>query len=56
MTEIEASVGQNIEEISEFGRGNMACGWRILLEKYNERVLGVKIDRSLFIEILTNLQ
>jgi hypothetical protein len=53
---IEAFVGQNVEEISEFGRGNLAQGWRKLLEKYNERVLAVETDRSLLIEIPANLQ
>jgi len=53
---IEAFVGQNVEEISEFGRGNLSYGWRTLLEKYNERVLAVETDRSLLIEIPANLQ
>ncbi|OUM87550.1 MAG: hypothetical protein BAA01_06565 [Bacillus thermozeamaize] len=53
---IEAFVGQNVEEICEFGRGNLARGWKTLLEKYNERVLAVETDRSLLIDIPANLQ
>lgn len=52
---IEAFVGQNIEELSEFGRGNLSQGWKTLLEKYNERVIEVETDRSLLIEIPANL-
>lgn len=53
---IEAFVGQNIEEINEFARGHLSHGWKALLERYNERVLGVETDRSLLIEIPANLQ
>lgn len=53
---IEAFVGQNIEEMNEFGRNSLSHGWRNLLEKYNERVLAVETDRSLLIEIPANLQ
>ncbi|GAB6151534.1 hypothetical protein JCM17380_02840 [Desulfosporosinus burensis] len=53
---IEAFVGQNIEEMNEFGRISLSHGWRNLLEMYNERVLAVETDRSLLIEIPANLQ
>ena len=55
ITSIESFVGQNIEELGEFGKANLATGFRALLERYNERVEAVEPDRSLLIEIPTNL-
>lgn len=52
---IETFVGQNIEELSEFGKLNLANEFRLLLEKYNERVTQAETDRSLLIEIPENL-
>lgn len=53
---IENFVGQNLEELGEFGKANLAKGIRKLLETYNERVAAVEADRSLLIEIPENLQ
>lgn len=52
---IEAFVGQNIDEIGEFGKANIASGLRLLLETYNQRVGAVETNRSLLIEIPENL-
>lgn len=55
ITSIEAFVGQNIEEIGEFSRPDIARGLLALLETYNSRVREVEIDPSLLFEIPTNL-
>ena len=52
---IEAFVGQNVEELSEFGKANLSVEFRRLLETYNDRVSKIEIDRSLLIEIPENL-
>lgn len=52
---IESFLGQNIEELGEFGRANLATGFRQLLAKYNERVSNVENDRSLLIGMPANL-
>ncbi|MEK7996797.1 MAG: DUF4928 family protein [Planctomycetota bacterium] len=52
---IEQFVGQNIEEIGEFGRAALAQNIKALLEKYNERVAAAETDRSLLIQIPDNL-
>lgn len=52
---IENFVGQNLEELGEFGKANLATGILKLLEKYNERVAAVEADRSLLIEVPENL-
>ena len=52
---IESFVGQNIEELGEFGKGGLAEGFRKLLETYNERVGEVETDRSLLIRLPENL-
>ncbi len=52
---IESFVGQNIEELGEFGQHNLAEGFRRLLVKYNERVAIVEADRSLLINTPANL-
>jgi hypothetical protein len=41
--------------VGEFGKAALAKNLRALLEKYNERVFAVEIDRSLLIEIPENL-
>lgn len=52
---LEQFVGQNIEEIGEFGKVALAKNIRALFEKYNERVLAVETDRSLLVEVPTNI-
>ena len=52
---IESFVGQNIEELGGFGRLDLANRFRELLEKYNERVGDVEVDRSLLIGLPANL-
>ena len=52
---IELFVGQNIEELGEFGQSSLAVGFRNLLAKYNERVAIVEADRSLLINTPVNL-
>lgn len=53
---IEAFVGQNIEEIGEYGKATIATGFRLLLEMYNTRVAEVETNLSLLIDIPENLQ
>jgi DNA (cytosine-5)-methyltransferase 1 len=55
ISSLEQFVGQNVEEIGEFGKAALAKNIRALLEKYNDRVLEVETDRSLLIEIPTNI-
>ena len=52
---IETFVGQNIEEISEFGQRSLASEFRRLLDTYNNRVAAIETDRSLQIVIPENL-
>jgi hypothetical protein len=52
---LEQFVGQNIEEIGEFGKDALRRNVKALLEKYNERVAEKETDRSLLIEIPENL-
>ncbi len=52
---LEQFVGQNLEEIGEFGREALRKNIKALLEKYNERVLEKETDRSLLIDIPENL-
>jgi DNA (cytosine-5)-methyltransferase 1 len=52
---LEQFIGQNVEELGEFGKAALAKTLRTLLEKYNERVDAVQTDRSLLIEIPENL-
>lgn len=52
---IETFVSQNLEELSEFKTEGLISGFRLLLEKYNERVDAVETDKSLMIEIPPNL-
>lgn len=55
ISSLEQFVGQNIEEIGEFGKSALAKNVKALLEKYNERVLAIETDRSLLIDIPGNL-
>jgi hypothetical protein len=52
---IEAFIGQNIDELSMFSTGKMALEFKRLLQKYNERVDAVERDKSLLIDIPSNL-
>lgn len=55
ISSLEQFVGQNIEEIGEFGKEALRKNVKALLEKYNERVADKESDRSLLIEIPENL-
>lgn len=52
---LEAFVGQNLEELSGFKQASLASGFRTLLDAYNTRVQEAESDRSLLIEIPSNL-
>ena len=52
---IESFVAQNIEEISKFSRNAVVDGLRRLLEMYNTRVNAAGIDKTMMIEIPSNL-
>jgi hypothetical protein len=52
---LEQFVGQNIEEIGEFGKEALQKNVKALLETYNKRVADKETDRSLLIEIPENL-
>lgn len=52
---IESFVAQNVEELSIFSKGKLVGGFRLLLEKYNERVNKVEPDKSMLIELPRNL-
>lgn len=53
---IESFVAQNLEELSMFSKDKLTGGFRLLLEKYNERVDQIESDKSMLIEIPRNLQ
>lgn len=54
VTSVEAFVGQNVDEMSHFGKGaSTALGQ--LLRRYNERVDAVETDNSFMIDIPENL-
>jgi len=52
---LEQFVGQNIEELSGFGKASLSSIIKALLERYNERVDAVETDKSLLICIPGNL-
>jgi hypothetical protein len=52
---IESFVATNIDELTEFGGDKLKGGLRRLLEKYNERVGLLLEDKSMLIEIPSNL-
>lgn len=52
---IESFVANNIEEQSQFAKNELVSGFRRLLEKYNERVNAIELDKSLLIEIPRSL-
>jgi len=53
---IESFIANNIEELSTFGKGSLVSGFRRLLETYNRRVAEVETDKSMLIEIPSNLR
>ncbi len=53
---IESFVATNIDELCEFDGDQLKSGFRKLLEKYNERVDDVELDKSMLIEIPMNLE
>jgi hypothetical protein len=53
---IESFVATNIDEAAEFhGNAKLKSGLRRLLEKYNERVDEAELDKSMLIELPSNL-
>ncbi|RFZ81432.1 DUF4928 domain-containing protein [Mucilaginibacter terrenus] len=52
---IESFVSQNIEEISVFNKGDILLRLRDLIKIYNHRVDQIETDKSLMIEIPSNL-
>lgn len=52
---IESFVSQNINEISSFSKDNLTSSFKELVEIYNKRVDEVETDKSLMIELPSNL-
>ncbi|RKO66433.1 DUF4928 domain-containing protein [Desulfofundulus salinus] len=52
---LESFVGQNVEEMAEFGKEKLAEQMRNLLLKYNERVAEAETNRALLIDVPANL-
>jgi hypothetical protein len=52
---IESFVATNIDELSEFDGEKLKPRFRRLLEKYNERVNAIELDKSTLIDIPPNL-
>lgn len=52
---IEHFVGQNLDEMATFSRTGFSKGLRALIEEYNRRVEEAETDRSLLIEVPSNL-
>ncbi len=52
---IESFVATNVDELASFDGEKLVSGFRRLLDKYNERVEAVEVDKSMLIEIPTNL-
>ncbi|MFN8304735.1 MAG: DUF4928 family protein [Saprospiraceae bacterium] len=55
LVSIENFISQNVDEIGEFGDKGITRGLVDLLQLYNQRVDAVERDKSLMIEIPTNL-
>ena len=53
---IESFIANNIEGLSTFAKGSLVSGFRRLLETYNRRVAEVETDKSMLIEIPSNLR
>lgn len=52
---LESFISQNIEEISEFENNKLTDNFTELILLYNERVNNAEIDKSLMIELPSNL-
>ena len=52
---IESFVSQNINEISSFDKNNLSLSFKKLVEIYNHRVNDAETDKSLMIELPSNL-
>lgn len=52
---VESFVSQNINEISKFNKDNLTNSFKELIEIYNRRVDEVETDKSLMIELPSNL-
>lgn len=52
---IESFISQNIDEISVFNKDNLKHRFRELIDIYNERVNQIETDKSLMIELPSNL-
>jgi len=52
---IESFVSQNINEISQFNKDQLTGGFKELIALYNQRVDEVETDKSLMIELPSNL-
>jgi hypothetical protein len=52
---LESFISQNIEEISTFHKDQLVLCMKDLINLYNERVDGVETDKSLMIELPSNL-
>ncbi|MCO6487506.1 MAG: DUF4928 family protein [Phaeodactylibacter sp.] len=52
---LESFVSQNIEEISGFDNSSIKANFTELIQLYNHRVHAVEIDKSLMIELPSNL-
>lgn len=52
---LESFISQNIEEISFFSSSQLKSNVMSLIETYNKRVEEVEIDKSLMIELPSNL-
>lgn len=48
---LESFIANNIEELAQFSKDRLISGFKRLLEKYNERVNAIEMDKSLLIEI-----
>ncbi len=53
---IESFIATNIDELSDFEGSKLVSGLRRLLEKYNDRVDEVELDKSILIDIPPNLE
>lgn len=53
---IESFISQNINELSHFEKENLTTNFKNLIEIYNLRVNEVETDKSLMIELPSNLR
>ncbi len=52
---IESFVSQNLDELNNFNKTDLAKGFKSILELYNQRVNATEIDKSMLIEIPEHL-